>query len=562
MVLLGAVVLVSLASQGKSVVSDGRTPCNQCHRMNKKCTYKQLQSTRRPSQGTGMPSPASLLEQSTDSGEGYQMVNSNSSFSSSVSLPFDQDHQWSLQEPLIRSDVSWDSSKSDHAGLTELSMDLFTDYNEAFDASDLSQSPLLNVSSGSGYSPRYSNFSTELFNLSPEGHTIPKHSQEHTESEVSRQYEQDAPREIPNSTMSLDKSSSAAFTTSVSIGSAFTFDLFDEKVLKIDCMVEAFSYFEKLQPRQYELVQISNSSISVGEPPFQSFNPVILDDLIEVTGHYDQLIYTRALGLRYFSALMTNAVSCAQGLRLFQMSRVVLLTSDLEEQNWATRTFWYLYTLTQPYCLRWGLALDNDIDLEVPNAVNSTNTESTDTDHVNHLILQISYAKICSQIRKTYHDENLSKPIVDLETVAEFLRQKIEAWNPETPRSMNDIPGHEEFSERRIYFQLRLQYYEALLSLDSLGLNHQSITSDVLDEQRERVFKRALILPLFIAVRIIFLASILLKGNEISYLAIASGLFGKLSMGFKVPLPEVIELNKIAQQISPAREMPDKPSLI
>ncbi|KAM0306071.1 hypothetical protein ACHAO8_010898 [Botrytis cinerea] len=467
-----------------------------------------------------------------------------------------------------------------------------------------------------------------------------------------------------------DKSSSATFTTSVSIGSAFTFDLFDEKVLKIDCMVEAFSYFEKLQPRQYELVQISNSSVGVGEPLLQSFNPVILDDLIEAcyedrsgiclfigfkqlkgllasvlkdeshstiesaliysalaigshlrNARYSinddesisffrcslrtlsdvflakdsllklqllvtMLIYTRALGLRYFSALMTNAVSCAQGLRLFQMSRVVLLTSDLEEQNWAMRTFWYLYTLSQPYCLRWGLELDNDIGLEVPNAVNSTNTEPTGTDHVNYLILQISYAKICSQIRKAYHDENLSKPIVNLETVTDFLRQKIEAWNPETPRPMNDIPGHEEFSERRIYFQLRLQYYEALLSLDSLGLNHQSTTSEVLDEQRDRVFKRcvktakmilddyncvevvdilvnrALILPLLIAVRIIFLASILLKGNEISYLAIASGIFGKLSMGFKVPLPEVIELNKIAQQISPAREMPGKPSLI
>ncbi|TGO43764.1 hypothetical protein BOTNAR_1295g00020 [Botryotinia narcissicola] len=95
MVLLGAVVLVSLTSQEKSI------------RLNKKCTYKQLQSTRRPSQGSGMPSPASFLEQSTDSGEGYQTVISNSSFSPLVSPPFDQGHPWSLQEPLTRSDVSW-----------------------------------------------------------------------------------------------------------------------------------------------------------------------------------------------------------------------------------------------------------------------------------------------------------------------------------------------------------------------------------------------------------------------------------------------------------------------
>lgn len=50
--------------------------------------------------------------------------------------------------------------------------------------------------------------------------------------------------------------------------------------------------------------------------------------------------------------------------------------------------------------------------------------------------------------------------------------------------------------------------------------------------------------------------------EEVSYLAIAGGIFGRLSMGFTVPLAEVIELISIAQQLAPAVGTCDKPSLV
>lgn len=52
---------------------------------------------------------------------------------------------------------------------------------------------------------------------------------------------------------------------------------------------------------------------------------------------------------------MNNAIWCAQNLRLGQMSGITSLTSDVKEQAWAMRMFWYLYGLAQPYCLRWGI---------------------------------------------------------------------------------------------------------------------------------------------------------------------------------------------------------------
>ena len=75
---------------------------------------------------------------------------------------------------------------------------------------------------------------------------------------------------------------------------------------------------------------------------------------------------------------------------------------------------------------------------------------------------------------------------------------------------------------------------------------------------------RTLVYPLLIAVRIIFLAVVLKWSNndEISYLAIACGLFGRLSIGFEVPLAEVVELSRIAQQFCPAQTLPGKPSLV
>jgi len=71
-------------------------------------------------------------------------------------------------------------------------------------------------------------------------------------------------------------------------------------------------------------------------------------------------------------------------------------------------------------------------------------------------------------------------------------------------------------------------------------------------------------LPLLVAIRITFLAVVLnwSDDDEVSYLAIACGLFGRLSMGFEVPLGEVVELSGIAQRLSPGQGTSEKPSLL
>ncbi|RFU25774.1 hypothetical protein B7463_g10567, partial [Scytalidium lignicola] len=302
------------------------------------------------------------------------------------------------------------------------------------------------------------------------------------------------------------------------------------------------------------------------------------DTLLKLQSLVTMLIYARTFGLRCFSTLMTNAVSCAQNLRLNYKSGILALISDPEEQAWATRTFWYLYTLTQPYCLRWGLPLvidDAYIDLDIPKPSNSANMNSHDVD--DHLLLQIRYAKLCSQIKKAQYDHNLFvKPFTALDRVAGFLHQQLDAWTSEIPDELwsKDIPGHNQIYHRRMHLQLRLQYYEALLALDSLFLHPRNIESEDLNEHRNQGLKqcvqtaktvledyeavqiadflvnRALALPLFVAVRIIFLAVVLnwSDDNEISYLAIACGLFGRLSMGFEVPLAEFETVNKMFQK--------------
>ena len=233
-------------------------------------------------------------------------------------------------------------------------------------------------------------------------------------------------------------------------------------------------------------------------------------------------------------------------------------------------------------------------------------------DLIDYLPLQVEYAKLCSLIREALYSQNvLSKPLATLETAAEFLHQQLDAWVSQIPGPLwgGGIPAYKRGFERRLYLQLRLQYYEALLALDSRWLYPESTFPDRLNQQRSQACKRCvrtakmilesydgvcvadilanrqalrrpqpksvvrgrlmgssrtLIYPLLVAVRIMFLAVILnwSDSDDILYLAMACGLFGRLSIGSVVPLGEVIELSRAAQQLRPAQGLSDKPSLV
>jgi len=62
-----------------------------------------------------------------------------------------------------------------------------------------------------------------------------------------------------------------------SIGSVFNLALFDDDALKTECI----SSFDKLQPRQYELVRDTNMDFA--EPTSPPYTRAILEDLMEGT---------------------------------------------------------------------------------------------------------------------------------------------------------------------------------------------------------------------------------------------------------------------------------------
>jgi hypothetical protein len=66
---------------------------------------------------------------------------------------------------------------------------------------------------------------------------------------------------------------------------------------------------------------------------------------------------------------------------------------------------------------------------------------------------------------------------------------------------------------------------------------------------------RAIIVPLLLATRFTFLSAVSARAEEkdAAYLAVACGILGKLSIGFDVPLAEIIQLLKVVQEFAQHR---------
>ena len=79
-----------------------------------------------------------------------------------------------------------------------------------------------------------------------------------------------------------------------------------------------------------------------------------------------------------------------------------------------------------------------------------------------------------------------------LDAATEFLHQELDAWVSQIPSHLwgCGIPARECGYERRLYLQLRLQYYEALLALDSRWLYPSSTFPEAPDHQRREACTR------------------------------------------------------------------------
>ncbi|KAI2863335.1 transcriptional regulator family: Fungal Specific TF [Aspergillus niger] len=240
------------------------------------------------------------------------------------------------------------------------------------------------------------------------------------------------------------------------------------------------------------------------------------------------------------SSLIAEATCCAQGLRLNSTPAIQRTHAGPIEQETARRAFWFLYCLEKPHCLREGtfpLVNEAFIDHTPPRLLNSFGKSDW-------LLIN-------------------SRDTVDS---IEILERALKAWEKELPFPC-DTPLSNRMmnystltcTDRRLRLSNLYRYHGAVIAIQILQ-SCQSNTQwdeEICCQSARTILSACYCISLSdvqydwslyyfpsIATCVLFII-LIRKGNsqkDLSYIGIASGFFGRLSLDADVPFDEITEL--------------------
>ncbi|TVY85215.1 Terrein cluster-specific transcription factor terR [Lachnellula suecica] len=273
------------------------------------------------------------------------------------------------------------------------------------------------------------------------------------------------------------------------------------------------------------------------------------------------------------SEILTGAVNCARTLKLENSDSIRNDYTSNEDRELARRSLWFLYSIENPHSLRRGLSpsLDRDwIDHAPPQACDETDW----------FPIQCEYAHIISSAAKMLYSQSaLRQSLVEREQNLEIAFKLLEDWRSHLPNTLKDIhkPDIQRILDdqhlRHIALSMFRQYHEAIfmiyypwtgahsggrisedcrrrgkeLCVNSaqvvLATSNQVSSLDILDS------KFLDLISVSICMTFLDVASSTGAEKSISYLSMGCGIFGRLNLESEVPLADVLELTRIAQQI-------------
>ncbi|RDH16083.1 hypothetical protein M747DRAFT_123376 [Aspergillus niger ATCC 13496] len=271
------------------------------------------------------------------------------------------------------------------------------------------------------------------------------------------------------------------------------------------------------------------------------------------------------------SSLIAEATCCAQGLRLNSTPAIQRTHAGPIEQETARRAFWFLYCLEKPHCLREGtfpLVNEAFIDHTPPRLLNSFGKSDW-------LLINSRYAGLCSRIlRRLYGGGSCCCEGECSDTVdsIEILERALKAWGKELPFPCDTPPSNRMMNystltctDRRLRLSNLYRYHGAVIAIQILQ-SCQSNTQwdeEICCQSARTILSACYCISLSdvqydwslyyfpsIATCVLFII-LIRKGNsqkDLSYIGIASGFFGRLSLDADVPFDEITELIKFAQQ--------------
>ncbi|KAH8821807.1 hypothetical protein F5884DRAFT_894535 [Xylogone sp. PMI_703] len=284
--------------------------------------------------------------------------------------------------------------------------------------------------------------------------------------------------------------------------------------------------------------------------------------------------FARRTGSKLTSELMLYATHCAQSLRLNSQNAICKLYQRQKDQQEAKQTLWFLYSIEKPHCLRERMfsVLDKDfIDHSPPKVSNELGT--------NWLSIQLQYSNLCASIlRRIYGQSPLTKNDSSSTVTIENIKQSLNQWKQELPFRCDFLGLKSESplissSERNLRLSYLFKYHEAVIAMcktridldsDALSLPELDLLRDddaCIESAREILAVScqtnvsdvlhdwSLYHLVSVATCIIFISIIKnpSKRKDLSYLGMATGFFGRLSLSAEVPFEDVIELSRIAQ---------------
>ncbi|KAJ0124052.1 hypothetical protein J7T55_012525 [Diaporthe amygdali] len=313
-----------------------------------------------------------------------------------------------------------------------------------------------------------------------------------------------------------------------------------------------------------------------------------------------QVSFSQRMNYQLTAGLLAQATQCAQSLRLnSERATKTQLNPTPELESRAKRAFWYLYSMEKTFCLTQGtFSIIDDGNIQYPPpSPTKRHRGPHDFDWLHVLVL---YARVSSAIAKElYHTKSPLRSVEHFDRTISNLRGQLEAWKgalPHAYRKFIDSDGHQgalgEPTEHSLQLYMLYQYHQALfamygpisrLPVDCTGLemfqqciyrcehtclasarvvllvgSHLSLAAALID-------RHLLHLPL-IAVCTIFRAvmrSAEAERKDLSYLGLACGILGKLSLEFDVPLEQVLELSRHARSVvSEKADKPERPGAV
>ncbi|PYI12624.1 hypothetical protein BO78DRAFT_300933 [Aspergillus sclerotiicarbonarius CBS 121057] len=269
-----------------------------------------------------------------------------------------------------------------------------------------------------------------------------------------------------------------------------------------------------------------------------------------------QAYFASKTGSNLTSALVAEATCCAQALHLNNTTAIRRSHPGPMEEGTAKRAFWFLYCLEKPHCLREGTFPFVDeafVDHTPPRSLDSFG----DPDW---LLINSRYAELCSRILKRLYGRGSccrKRERSDMVDPTEGLENALQQWEKELPfrcdtphcRTVNYSAMTCE--ERRLRLSNLYRYHGAVIAIHSMQMcqNSNQWNEEMCCDSARIILSTCSSVSLADVQSdwsLYYFPSIAIC--DLSYIGIASGFFGRLSLDADVPFHEITELIRFAQQ--------------